>query len=225
MWFTLCQFRLSISFATAQSSHNSEIYNIGVPCAVPSEPRNRDNGASDVWALTAYCVMSEAYHIDCASLLIFFFSFWGTEYIVRCCQMRRIFNSIFFSLSIWRVINQFKATVTHNSHCNHRFVCRSIVLVKQDSLRSVFQAVSEMSLVLLFKVMNYWKETMQLVSGTVVFNSCQVSLLWWHNSFLVSLWTFQPTFFIQVTALLFPCKQISSVESQKGAITIDFIQQ
>ena len=30
MWFTLCQFRLSISFAMAQSSHNSEIYNNGV---------------------------------------------------------------------------------------------------------------------------------------------------------------------------------------------------
>ena len=28
----------------------------------------------------------------------------------------------------------FKATVMHSSHCNHRFVCRSIVLVKQDSL-------------------------------------------------------------------------------------------
>ena len=37
-----------------------------------------------------------------------------------------------------------------------------------------------------------WKETMQLVSGKVEFNACQVSLLW-HNSFLVSLWTFQPT--------------------------------
>ena len=36
------------------------------------------------------------------------------------------------------------------------------------------------------------KETMQLVSGKVEFNACQVSLLW-HNSFLVSLWTFQPT--------------------------------
>ena len=29
----------------------------------------------------------------------------------------------------------FKATVTHSSHYNHRFVCKSIVLVKQDSLR------------------------------------------------------------------------------------------
>ena len=30
MWFTLCQFRLSISLAMAQPSHNSEIYNIVV---------------------------------------------------------------------------------------------------------------------------------------------------------------------------------------------------
>ena len=33
--------------------------------------------------------------------------------------------------------------------------CRSNVLVKQDSFRQVFQAVSEMSQVLLFKVLNY----------------------------------------------------------------------
>ena len=37
-----------------------------------------------------------------------------------------------------------------------------------------------------------WKETIHLVSGKVEFNACQVSLLR-HNSFLVSLWTFQPT--------------------------------
>ena len=37
-----------------------------------------------------------------------------------------------------------------------------------------------------------WNETMQLVSGKVELNAWQVSLLW-HNSFLVSLWTFQPT--------------------------------
>ena len=35
----------------AQSSHNSEIYNIGVHAR---EPQNHDNGASDIWALTAY---------------------------------------------------------------------------------------------------------------------------------------------------------------------------
>ena len=43
-----------------------------------------------------------------------------------------------------------------------------------------------------------WKETMQLVSGKVEFNPCQVSLLW-HNFFLVSLHTFQPTLIHQAT--------------------------
>ena len=44
-------------------------------------------------------------------------------------------------IRFWRVINinQFKATVTHSSHCNHRLVCRSIILVKQDSLRQFFR--------------------------------------------------------------------------------------
>ena len=46
---------LSISFATAQSSHNSEIYNNWCTCAVGTrEPGNHDNGTSDVWTLTAY---------------------------------------------------------------------------------------------------------------------------------------------------------------------------
>ena len=49
----------------------------------------------------------------------------GEQKIVRWCQIRRL----------WRVINQFKATVMHSSHCNHRLVCRSIVLVKQYCLR------------------------------------------------------------------------------------------
>ena len=67
--------------------------------------------------------------------------------------------------------------------------CRSIVLVKLDSLRQFSQAISKMPLVLLFKVLNYfafiWNETMQLVSGKVELNACQISVLW-HNS-LVSL--------------------------------------
>ena len=45
--------------------------------------------------------------------------------IVRWFQIKRI----------WRMINQFKAKVTHSSHCNHNRVCRSIVLVEQNSLR------------------------------------------------------------------------------------------
>ena len=112
-------------------------------------------------------------------------SCWGTEN--RWCQIRRI----------WRVINQFKATVMHSSHCNHRLVCRSIVLVKRDSLRQ-FSRLFTKCLYCYFS--KSWiiqcgfilKEAIQLVSGKVEFNACQVSLLC-HNSFLVSLWTFQPT--------------------------------
>ena len=58
MWFTLCQFHLSISCAMA-CSHQifAELWNLQHCCScavVTSEPRNGDNGASDVWALTAY---------------------------------------------------------------------------------------------------------------------------------------------------------------------------
>ena len=112
----------------------------------------------------------------------------GEHKIVRWCQIGRM----------WRVINQFKATVMHNSHCNHRLVCRSIVLVKRDSLRQFskpFWNASSTTLQspeLLTQCGFIWKETMQLVSGKDEFNACQVSLLW-HNSFLVGLWTFQPT--------------------------------
>ena len=52
----------------------------------------------------------------------------GEQKIVRWHQIRRI----------WRMINQIKATVKHSSHCNHRCGCRSIVLVKQDSLHHQF---------------------------------------------------------------------------------------
>ena len=72
-------------------------------------------------------------------------------------------------------------------------VYRSMVLVKQDPLRQ-FSSVHEMSLVLLFKVLNYLssvglsgrKQCTYIVSGKVEFNACQASLLW-HNFFLVSL--------------------------------------
>ena len=67
---------------------------------------------------------------------------WGTE------NSQMVPNQ-----GIWRVINQFKATVTHSSHCSHRVVCRSIVPVKQDSLRQ-FPKYPEMSLVLLFNSWN-----------------------------------------------------------------------
>ena len=110
------------------------------------------------------------------------FFYVGEQKIVRWCQIRRI----------WRAINQFKATVTHKSHYNHRFVCRSIVLVKQDSLSTDFQAVSEMCQVLLLKVLYVFLKGNNTVSIRKGWIQCQVSLLW-HNSFLVSLWSFQPS--------------------------------
>ena len=40
---------------TEFESHKSEIYNIACSCAEGMcEPRNRDNGASDLWTLTVY---------------------------------------------------------------------------------------------------------------------------------------------------------------------------
>ena len=69
---------------------------------------------------------SVAWNAKCVSFQV------GEQKIVRWFQSRRIL----------RVINQFKPTITH-SHCNHRLVCTSIVLVKQDSQDSlpVFHAV------------------------------------------------------------------------------------
>ena len=61
----------------------------------------------------------------------------GEKKLVRWYHSRRI----------WRVINQFNATVMHNSHYNHRLNC-----VQENCPRetwppsSVFQAVSKMSL-------------------------------------------------------------------------------
>ena len=51
-----------------------------------------------------------------------FFQVWEQK-IIRWCQIRRI----------WRVINQFKASIIHSGHCNQRLVSRSIVLMKQDT--------------------------------------------------------------------------------------------
>ena len=101
----------------------------------------------------------------------------GEQKKVRWYQIRRM----------WRVINKSKATVTHSSHCNHRLVCRRIVLVKQDSLCQFSTPLSSttfQSPELLIQCGFIWKETMQLTSGKVEFNACQVSLLW-HNSFFI----------------------------------------
>ena len=74
---------------------------------------------------------------------------------------------------------------------------RSIALVKQESLSHFSRPSPNVSSTtfqnpeLIIQCGFIWKETMQLVSGNLEFNACQVALLW-HNS-LVSLRTFQPT--------------------------------
>ena len=115
----------------------------------------------------------------------------GEQEIVRWCQIRRI----------WRVINQFEATVTHRSNYNHRSICvqehcnqwwnRTTFISFPGRFCNVSSNTFQ-SPELLIQCGFTWKKTMQLVSGKVEFNGRQVSLLW-HNSFLVSLWTFQLT--------------------------------
>ena len=81
--------------------------------------------------------------------------------IVRWCQIRRI----------WRVINQFKSSHAQQPYCNLRLVCRSIVMVKQDSFHQfsrLFWNVPSTTFQnpeLLIQCAFIWKETMQLVSG------------------------------------------------------------
>ena len=72
-------------------------------------------------------------------------------------QSRNLFRNFLFEMlgglqmvpnkGIWRMHDQpvQYATVTHSSHCNYRLVCKSIVLVKQDSLCQ-FSGCFEMSL-------------------------------------------------------------------------------
>ena len=158
------------------------------PHTLPSVLQHLDSCGTEALILILKKVLNCRYNLIIGPILLpnqVCFCHVGEQKIVRWCQIRRL----------WRVINQFKATFMHNSHCNHRLVCRSIVLVKQDSIHQfsrLFWNVSNTIFPeLLIQYEFIWKETMQLVSGKVEFNACQVSLLW-HNS-LVSLWTFQPT--------------------------------
>ena len=63
------------------------------------------------------------------------------------------------------------------------------------------------SLELLIQCVFILKEAMQLVSGNVEFNACQVSLLR-HNFFLLSLWAFQPILVVDIT-FLFSARSIA----------------
>ena len=120
------------------------------------------------------------------------FSCWGTDNSQMVLNQENEYGGL---------INQFKATVMHSSHCNHRLVCRSIVhmfwwnktpFISFPGCSWIVSNTTSQSPELLIQCGFISKETMWLVPGKVEFNSCQVSLLC-HNSFSVNLWTFQPT--------------------------------
>ena len=159
-------------------------------------------------SLVRYCFLAKCFVFLC----------WEQK-IVRWCQIRRI----------WGVINQFKVTVTHSSHCNHRLLCSSIVLVKNRTpfvsfpgrLRNVSSTTFQ-SPDLLIQCGFIWKETMQIlvVSGKVEFNVCQVSLLL-HNSCLASLWTFQPT--LVITGSMIRAKHVT--DHKRGLRILPLVYQ
>ena len=99
----------------------------GVHTLLPSLLQRLDSRAIEAFILILKKVLNCRYDLIIGPILLPIQEIFhvGEQKIVRWCQIRKI----------WRVINQFKATVTHSSHCNHILVCRSIVLVKQDSLR------------------------------------------------------------------------------------------
>ena len=84
-----------------------------------SHPDPRKSPQLQIWPRAHHCSVSVRY---CFPAKCFFHV--GEQKIVRWCQIRRIL----------RMIIHFKATVTHSSQCNHRLLCSSTVLVKQDSL-------------------------------------------------------------------------------------------
>ena len=102
---------------------NIHVVSPAVHTLLPSALQRLDSGSIEALILILKNVPNCRYDLI-GPILLLLLSCWGT---VRWCQIRRI----------WRVINQLKPTVTYSSHCNPKPVCRSIVLVKQDSLRQI----------------------------------------------------------------------------------------
>ena len=128
---------------------------------------------------------------------VFFFHV-GEQKIVRWCQIRRI----------WRVVYQFKAAVTHSSHAATYLCAWALSWWNRTPFVSFLGRLPNVSSTtfqcpeLPIQGGFIWKETMQLVSGKIECNARQISLLR-HNSFLVSLWTFQPTLLLELIWFLY----------------------
>ena len=124
-------------------------------------------------------------------------------YIFACCGTEN--SQIVPNQENMELINQFNARVTHNSHCNHRFMCRSIVLVKTGLPPSVFLAVLNISSttfqspeLLIQCVFIWWKMHCQ-----ERLNLMHAKFNWCGTNSLASLWTFQPpSYFSTMTFLM-----------------------
>ena len=113
---------LSISFATAQSSHNSEIYNIG-------ELWNRDNGASDIWALTAYWPILHCHMVRVENLMHV-----HTMYIISSVERQKGIISRYSTMFHWEpegcyCCTKFMAIAANWSSTEHRWVVHDAHLV------------------------------------------------------------------------------------------------
>ena len=123
------------------------IFQHAVHRLLPTVLQRLDSHGREALILIWEKVLSCRYDLITGQILlpsqVFFFSFWGTE------------NSLMMPNQENMEGNQpVQATDMHSSHCNHRLVWRSIVLVKQDPFIS-FPGHLKMSLLLLFKVLNY----------------------------------------------------------------------
>ena len=107
------------------------IVSLAVHILLPSVFTALDSCGIEAFILILEKVLNCSYDLIIGPILLPSLVFFhvGKHKIVRWCQIRRT----------QRLINQLKATFMHSSHCNHRLVCRSIVLVIPDFLLQFFR--------------------------------------------------------------------------------------
>ena len=113
----------------------------------------------------------------------------GEQKIVRWCQIRRVGRGDQPVQSHNHAQQPLQPQTCVQDHCPGETGLPSSAFSRPftNCLYSTFHSPE-----LLIQCGFIWKRTMQLVSEEFEFNACHISLLR-HSSFLVSLWTFQPT--------------------------------
>ena len=127
-WSNLIKCDLLFQHSLPWGPHTSSIgvAVLGFPWYRSSHPDPKKESSTSDTTSSILCPSQVLFHV-------------GEQKIVRWCQIRRI----------WKVINEFKATVTHSSHCNHRLVCRRALSSWNRTCFVSFPGHFEMSLVLL----------------------------------------------------------------------------